>query len=1023
MSAKFNFSLHRSAWLLALLIITSALPAHAQNELDAPFHYELTEDGSGYIISPIKDLRYDNVLFVPATRVSDGLPIVGIKGFSYNDYILAIEFEEGSNLKYIGPGCFQGCTGIQVIISLPESVESFGDYAFSGCSMLEDVPLNSNLKYIGISCFEGCTSIRSIKLPKSLETVREAAFKDCTALESVEFEDRINCYTDSGFFGIWVFAGCTNLHSVKLPNNAPGKIRIPECTFCWCPNLKSIVFPANTYNIGYMAFCYSGLKSLDFTTITLDEFFLDGYYTFSNCDSLKSVKANSNLRFASTGLYNFQTCKALETFTISGSGDDYTIFQPDVFRFCDNLKSVKVHRLKGTGANNEMDSVFYGCKNLKEVISTCPPVLSKIGFACFEGCESLERIDLPVDNPFVVSGTAFSGCASLQNINLANVTSIGTKAFAGCNALASISIKSATNNPPSVESKDAFDEGHYNNTLIEVLDEKYSDFASDAFWSKFRKIKHPSIFAYSDVPGGYAVSKSPYALEEDIPEMLDIPEQCDSVPVVAIPENGFRDLTMLTGITLPEGLTSIGSNAFAGCTNIRTVNNKTAEPLYGDNCPNNAFDNEIYQGYLYVPFGSYDAYRSFAPWESFSDRIKEGFGERNLLAPEASRNSGEFNLPFELTLTNRNTDGDIYYYITTPNEAGGYEGINEVHQTYRYTAPILINKSCKVCAYVTNGTNCCDPTSLEFTLNPLSTEVGLDKVLSANPGEAYLIVPNLYGHYHDGTYLYASTELNTGSSKNTFNEDKKSAELSDKESNFHQDDWVAISGLSADYVGKELETANHVANVVANTEYPVISFDQEVGQTEHNVAAINTFRVENFNIHADNAAVSNIWLVAPQPAEYCAVGGNVNVENIHPSEGYLVLQSADMATTADNETAIEPLTMKVYFNPATFTFGVDGWYSFTGIVKREGNGLAFTLQEVTEAPSTTSIDEIDGGGARIFAGNGNIHVAADALTSITVYSTTGQIVTSIEASSATIAVTPGFYIVKVGNRVTKLAVK
>ena len=328
-----------------------------------------------------------------------------------------------------------------------------------------------------------------------------------------------------------------------------------------------------------------------------------------------------------------------------------------------------------------------------------------------------------------------------------------------------------------------------------------------------------------------------------------------------------------------------------------------------------------------------------------------------------------------------------------------------------------------MCAYVTNGTNCCDPTSLEFTLNPLSTEVGLDKVLSANPGEAYLIVPNLYGHYHDGTYLYASTELNTGSSKNTFNEDKKSAELSDKESNFHQDDWVAISGLSADYVGKELETANHVANVVANNEYPVISFDQEVGQTEHNVAAINTFRVENFNIHADNAAVSNIWLVAPQPAEYCAVGGNVNVENIHPSEGYLVLQSADMATTADNETAIEPLTMKVYFNPATFTFGVDGWYSFTGIVKREGNGLVFTLQEVTEAPSTTSIDEIDGGGARIFAGNGNIHVAADALTSITVYSTTGQIVTSIDASSATIAVAPGFYIVKVGNRVTKLAVK
>ena len=151
MSAKFNFSLHRSAWLLALLIITSALPAHAQNELDAPFHYELTEDGSGYIISPIQDLRYDNVLFVPATRESDGLPIVGIKGFSYNNYILAIIFDEGSNLKYIGPGCFRGCTGIEFIQSLPESVESFGDYAFSGCSRLEDVPLNSFVSAVASS--------------------------------------------------------------------------------------------------------------------------------------------------------------------------------------------------------------------------------------------------------------------------------------------------------------------------------------------------------------------------------------------------------------------------------------------------------------------------------------------------------------------------------------------------------------------------------------------------------------------------------------------------------------------------------------------------------------------------------------------------------------------------------------------------------------------------------------------------------------------------------------------------------
>ncbi|MDD5871098.1 MAG: T9SS type A sorting domain-containing protein, partial [Bacteroidales bacterium] len=251
------------------------------------------------------------------------------------------------------------------------------------------------------------------------------------------------------------------------------------------------------------------------------------------------------------------------------------------------------------------------------------------------------------------------------------------------------------------------------------------------------------------------------------------------------------------------------------------------------------------------------------------------------------------------------------------------------------------------------------------------------------------------------------------------NEDKKSEAGSDIESEFIQEDWVAISGLTADYVGQEIESGN-MANVISNDAYPVITFPESVTGNISSDINFNTYRVQNFNINAESAVVSNIWLVAPQPAEYCTVAGYMDAAKINTDEGYLVLQSAKDATTLEDETVIEPLAMKVYYNAASITLGVDGWYAFTGIVSKDGDGLKFTALEVEDIPA--GVKDVNAGNARIFAANGNINVTSEAKAGITVYSTSGQLVASLEASSATIAVSPGFYIVKVGNRVKKLAV-
>ena len=313
--------------------------------------------------------------------------------------------------------------------------------------------------------------------------------------------------------------------------------------------------------------------------------------------------------------------------------------------------------------------------------------------------------------------------------------------------------------------------------------------------------------------------------------------------------------------------------------------------------------------------------------------------------------------------------------------------------------------------------------SVTFDITDLyiNTETGLDKVLTANGNDNYRINTPLYGHYHDGAYLYASTMDNSGSSKNTFNEDKKAAELSDKESDFNQEDWVAISDLTSDFVGKKIGSGK-VASVIGNSNYPVIKFNEEIS-TEDSSMDINEFRVENFNIHADNVAVNNIWLVAPQPAEYCSVTGYIDADSTHPEEGYLTLKSAESETISENETIIQPLSLKVYYDPATIILDDNGEYTFAGIVKREGDGLAFTVVKILNSPYMASIEDVNADEPHIFAANGKINVAANAITSITVFSTTGQVVTSLKASSATIAVAPGLYLVRVGNKTAKIAVK
>ena len=86
-------------------------------------------------------------------------------------------------------------------VSIPNSVTSIGDYAFSGCSGLTSVIIPDSVTSIGDYAFYGCTALTSVSIPDSVTSIGHSAFYDCTALTSVSIPDSVTSIGRSAFYG------------------------------------------------------------------------------------------------------------------------------------------------------------------------------------------------------------------------------------------------------------------------------------------------------------------------------------------------------------------------------------------------------------------------------------------------------------------------------------------------------------------------------------------------------------------------------------------------------------------------------------------------------------------------------------------------------------------------------------------------------------------------------------------------------------------------------------------------------
>ena len=73
-------------------------------------------------------------------------------------------------------------------VTIPNSVETIGNWAFSGCENLRTVTLPASVTEIGEGVFEVCTKLTSVRIPASVKTIQKWTFAECEALTDVYYD-------------------------------------------------------------------------------------------------------------------------------------------------------------------------------------------------------------------------------------------------------------------------------------------------------------------------------------------------------------------------------------------------------------------------------------------------------------------------------------------------------------------------------------------------------------------------------------------------------------------------------------------------------------------------------------------------------------------------------------------------------------------------------------------------------------------------------------------------------------------
>lgn len=290
-------------------------------------------------------------------------------------------------------------------------------------------------------------------------------------------------------------------------------------------------------------------------TYTVTAIGVSAFGSFSTRINVSSVFIPATVR--SIGSHAFIYCNALTTVTFA-EGSQLKSIGNNAFWGSEHLyprfKEIKIPDSVETIGNG----AFRHCQNLERI--TLPSALQTLSNGTFYGCAALSEVTFPASLK-TIEKSAFGYCRNLSEVKLpASLTTIQSYVFNGCSALKTVFYDGSLAQWNHITANKDAD----NDADKDVLGYSCPSLVMGDYTAQFISVKDDP-FAY---PPPKTVTITKYTGTEST---VILPSKISSWPVTKIGEDALKDNTTITSVTIPASVTEIGSNAFAGCTNLTSV--------------------------------------------------------------------------------------------------------------------------------------------------------------------------------------------------------------------------------------------------------------------------------------------------------------------------------------------------------------------------------------------------------------------------------------------------------------------
>ena len=539
---------------------------------DSVLKYSYSTGGTDATVVPDDSYKELTEVTIPATATLGGktyqVKAVGNNAFMNCNKLTSLTLPEG--LVSIGNYSFQS-TKIKDIV-FPATLKSIGDYAFMYCN-LSTVSLPEGLESIGGRTFYYMSNLKKVVLPSSLTAIGDYAFYNNQNLSSVESHIVEPFDISEG-----VFATSSTWNSEKQ-------------AYDYAPSLAKLYVPIGSKSK------YTAAKGWNMFAAVEEGELKEGFdgalkYSYSTGSTEVTVIQDDSYK-------ELTEVTIPATATLGGKTYQVTAVGNDAFKSCNKLTSLTLpNGLVSIGKYS-----FYNI-GVKEIVF--PTTLKSVGDYAFMYCK-MSAISLP-DGLESVGSYAFYNMSSLQKVLLpSSVTSIGDYAFFYCQNLSSV--ESHIAEPFDISESVFASSSTWDNTssayiyspslakLYVPIGSK-SKYAAAKGWNMFAAVEEGELKEGFDGALKYSYStgstEATVIQDDSYKELTEviIPATATlggkTYQVKAVGNDAFKSCNKLTSLTLPNGLVSIGNNAFQNTrmssmtlpSSLKTIGNSAFEYCY-----------------------------------------------------------------------------------------------------------------------------------------------------------------------------------------------------------------------------------------------------------------------------------------------------------------------------------------------------------------------------------------------------------------------------------------------------------